>query len=293
MDPAFTLALLRLNGVGRVTAHRLLDRFPTYEALRACPREQVLLRLKGVPRAEQTVSTLFDAKRMEALLAGAAETVSALASRRIEVIAPSHPHWPMGLAALPYADRPLVLYAFGNTAILAEPPVALFGRAPLPGAAFETAQVLAERLLSEALPLACGAAPGFDVVLHKRCAAAGHPCVMVAATGLAKLPPPARPSVSAAVKAGGVLVSSFAPTHGPFDHDDTERALVQAALSGPSAFFAPHADSPEARALSWALSEDRPVFGLDGETGEPLPERVHRLARPVDHDWVVAAARRL
>src|SRR5690606_21791079 len=161
--------------------------------------------------------------------------------------------------------------------------------------AFEAAQGLAGRLLAERLPLACGAAPGFDVGLHKRCAAARHPCVMVARAGLARIDEPARPSVAAAVKAGGVLVSPFPPTHGPFDHDDRERALVQAALAGPVAFFAPAEGTPEAKALAWALEAGRPVFGVTGEGGaEPMAlfsERVHRLARPVDLDWVVAAAR--
>lgn len=296
VDPSFALALLGLDGVGRVTAHRLLEHFPTLDALRACPREQVLLRLKGLPHAERTVGLLFDDAAFAPHLEQAREEVTVLAARRIAVLAPGHAHWPAALGALAPADRPVALYAFGETAVLASRPVALFGRAPLPAGAFETAQGLAERLLAERLPLACGAAPGFDVGLHKRCAAARHPCVLVARTGLARVDGPARPSVAAAVKAGGVLVSSFPPTHGPFEHDDAERARVQAALAGPSAFFAPAEGAPEARALAWALEAGRPVFGVEGDPAAEaallrLSGRVHRLARPVDFDWVVAAAR--
>ena len=47
-SPAFALALLSLDGVGRVTAHRLIERFASAEAVRGAPREQVLLRLRGV-----------------------------------------------------------------------------------------------------------------------------------------------------------------------------------------------------------------------------------------------------
>ena len=60
VDAPYVLALLSLDGVGRVTAHRLIEHFPTYDALRATPREQVLLRLKGLPHAERTVGLLFD-----------------------------------------------------------------------------------------------------------------------------------------------------------------------------------------------------------------------------------------
>jgi predicted Rossmann fold nucleotide-binding protein DprA/Smf involved in DNA uptake len=296
VDASFALALLALDGVGRVTAHRLLERFPTLEALRACPREQVLLRLKGLPHAERTVGLLCDDGAFGPHLDRAREEEAALAARRIALLAPGQAGWPAALDALPPADRPVVLYAFGEAAALAAHPVALFGRAPLPADAFEAAQGLAERLIAERLPLACGAAPGFDVVMHRRCAAAGHPCVMVARAGLARIDPPARPSVAAAVKAGGVLVSSFPPTHGPFDHDDRERALVQAALGGPCAFFAPAEGTPEAKALGWALGAGRPVFGVEGDPAADAPllhfsARVHRLARPVDLDWVVAAAR--
>ena len=299
MDAAFALALLRLDGVGRVTAHRLLDHFPGVDALRAYPREQVLLRLKGAPRAEQIIARLFDETTVDAHLAETRKEIATLTERRIAVLAPGHPHWPTGLAMLPRSERPVVLYAFGSTEVVATKPVALFGQAPLPTAPFETAQTLARRLIAEGIPFACGARPGFDVVLHKLATAAAHPCVLVARAGLAQIDAPARPSAAAAVKAGGVLVSPFPVRHGPFDHDDTERALVQAALASPCAFFAPVAETSDARALSWALEHDRPVFGLAGEQDQEtetdgalaLPDRVHRLSRPVDLDWVIAAAR--
>ena len=63
----FALALLSLEGAGRVTAHRLLERFPTAEAVREAPREQVLLRLKGVAHADRTVDAICDAAFDDAL----------------------------------------------------------------------------------------------------------------------------------------------------------------------------------------------------------------------------------
>jgi DNA processing protein len=290
-NPAFALSLLRLDGVGRVTTLRLLAHFPDYDALRSYPREQVLLRIKGAPNAADLVRRLFEEEaEFRALLAQADETVAAFATRGITVVTPGHPHYPAGLGDLDRSERPVVLYAYGETSLLALPAAGLFAHPPLSGPSFETAQDLLRHLISNDVVPAAGASTGFDVVVHKLCAAASRPCVLIASAGMSRVPNPMRPTVSAVVRAGGVLVSSFPVDHGPFAHDDRERALLQAALSRASAFFDPADETAEARAMAWALAHQRAVFGTTPEDGV-LPERVHRLARPVDFDWVVAATR--
>lgn len=285
---ALALALLRIDGVGRVTAQRLLAHFPTYDALRAAPREQVLLRIKGAPRAANLVARLFDENTMRPLLDQATQAVETFESRRIAVLTRHDARWPDRLDALDLADRPPVLYAYGDTDMLARPSVALFARPPLPGPAFEVAQDLVRTLVRHGLVVVAGVEHGFDTVIHKLCASANAPSVLVTNTGMSRVAKPMRPVVSAAARAGGVLLSPFPPDHGPYPHDDAERALTMAALARASAFFAPQPDSHEERALGWCLAHDRPAFGVAGET--PLPERVHALDRPIDLDWVVAAA---
>jgi predicted Rossmann fold nucleotide-binding protein DprA/Smf involved in DNA uptake len=285
---AFALALLRIDGVGRVTAQRLLAHFPSYDALRATPREQVLLRIKGAPRAADLVARLFDEGEMRPLLDQASETVRTLESRRLAVLTQHHAHWPSGLGALDLGDRPPVLYAYGDTDLLSRPSVSLFARPPLPGPAFEVAQDLVRSLVQHGLVVVGGAEHGFDVVVHKLCASAGAPSVLVTNAGMSRVAKSMRPVVSASVRAGGLLLSPFPAEHGPFPHDDADRALVMAALGRASAFFAPPPDSHEARALGWCIDHDRPTFGVAGDA--PLPERVHALDRPIDLDWVIAAA---
>jgi len=289
-NATFALALLQMEGVGRVTAGRILGRFPTPEALRATPREQVLHRIRGAAHAEALVGRLFG-DDLDARLAEAASAVERMAERRIEVLTEHHPHWPPGLAALDRSDRPLMLYAFGDTGVLARPAVALLARPPLDGPSFETAQTLVRRLLDAGLVPASGLQHGFDTVVCKLAAGAGAAAVLVASAGLSRVPPPMRPAAAAAARAGGVLVSPFPPEHGPFPHDDTERARVLTALARAAAFFAVPEGSPEATARAWALDHDRPTFGTAPEGGPPLPERVHPLDAERDLDWVVAAAR--
>ena len=264
-DPsALALALLSLDGVGRVSAHRLLERFPTLDALRATPREQVQLRLKGAPNADRTVATLFDDDAFRPALDRAGAEVAALRDKRIGVLAPGGAGWPSGLDALPRADRPVVLYTYGDAGALAGPALAVLARAPLDGGPFEAAQALVRRTATGGagrtpVALAVGAQSGVDLALQKVALDAGARVVAVVEAGLAKLRPPMRPGATALVRAGGVLVSPFPMTHGPFDHDDRERALVQAALGTAVCAVAPPPDSPEVRAAAWAAGAGRPL----------------------------------
>ncbi len=254
----FALALLSLEGVGRVTAHRLLERFPTAAAVREAPREQVLLRLKGVAHADRTVAAICDAA-FDAALAEAQGRLDALAGRQIHALTPGADAWPAGLDALDRADRPVVLYAFGDLGALAWPALAVLAAAPLAAEPFERAQDVARAVLGRGRGLVVGAAHGVDLALQKLSIGAGVPAVAVVGAGLARLERSMRPGATALTKAGGLLVSPFPMAHGPFEHDDRERALVQAALGRAALAVAPPAGSPEDRAAAWAASAGRPV----------------------------------
>ncbi len=262
----FALALLALDGVGRVTAHRLLERFPSPDALRQTPREQVLLRLKGAPNAERIVGHLFDPEFDAALAAATAET-DKLAATGVRTLAPGDADWPAGLERLGRAERPVVLYAYGNPGALVAPLLAVLGRPPVPGIPFEAAQRLARRATESGAGVACGLAHGFDVAVVKVTTGAGRAPVAVIGSGLGQLTPSLRPAATALVRSGGLLLSSFPMAHGPFAHDDRERALVQIAISRAAVVAAPHEGSHEAQAAAWAHDAglDVAVVGADAD----------------------------
>ncbi len=255
--PSFALSLLSLDGVGRVTAHRILERFPTLDALRATPREQVLLRLKGAPHAEQTVEALFSDDAFS--LDRAEAVLDALRAKRVHVLAPSDEAWPAGLNGLPRDARPVVLYAFGALDALTRPRLSLLTHAPVEGSAFEATQALARDVMARGVGLVVGARHGVDLALQKLAMGAGVPAVAVVGSGLARLERSMRPAATALVRAGGLLLSPFPMAHGPFDHDDRERALVQAALGRAVCAAAPPPDSSEDRAAAWAAEAGLPV----------------------------------
>ncbi len=255
---SFPLALLALDGVGPVTAWRLLERFGSAEAVRQSPREQVLLRLKGVAHADRVVDAVADPSFDDALDRASAQ-VEALAAKKIAVLAPGADGWPAGLMDLPRADRPVVLYAFGDLRALGWPSLAVLAGAPLDAGPFEMAQDVARRTTAQGRGLVVGAATGVDLALQKLSLAAGIPAVAVVGAGLARLAPPMRPGATALTRAGGLLVSPFDMAHGPFDHDDRQRALVQAALGRAVCAVAPAPGSPEDRAARWASDAGRPM----------------------------------
>ncbi|WP_412070234.1 DNA-processing protein DprA [Rubrivirga sp. IMCC43871] len=281
---AFALALLSLDGVGRVTAHRLLERFASPDAIRAAPREQVLLRLKGVAHAAQTVDAVC-APAFDKALATAAGRIEALAGRRIVVLAPGDARWPAGLDALDRGDRPAVLYAFGDLAALAWPSLSVLASAPLAAEPFEAAQAVARGVLARGRGLVVGATHGVDLALQKLSLGAGVPAVAVVGAGLARIERSMRPGATALTKGGGLMVSPFPMAHGPFDHDDRERAMVQAALGRAVLAVAPPSGSPEDRAVAWAAESERPVFLVP-----PAPPDAPwaETARPADDASAVA-----
>ncbi len=282
----YILALLGIPGVGRVAAGRLAEYFPTADSILACPREQLQLRLKGVAHASEIVdeirSTLPD--RMEA----AAGKLQELDEHQIGTVTPVDREWPAGLSDLDRSDRPVILYWHGHPAGLAKQQVALFAQPPLSEHAFELSQTALRHVLrAGGVPLT-GARTSFDAAVHRVCASPDHnvPSTIVVSSGLGKIDKEFRPVATATVRAGGLLISSFELDHGPFKHDDRERALLQAALAKVCIFVEPTQRSPEANALDWAIEEGRSVFIIGEADGA---EEAHRIVDETDFDWLEIA----
>ena len=287
----FAFALEQLDGVGRVSAGRILAHFSDHADLLRYPREQVLLRIKGVPRAEALAGKLLDEAFMQDHLAQARAMLAQYTRRSIQVLSAADPHWPKAqLASLAPARRPNVLYIYGTPALFDKPLVALLARPPVADAAFELAQDLVRYLMPLGVVPVAGAVHGFDVVVHRICATSPEPApsMMVASTGLAKVATHLRSHISAGVKAGGLFVSSFPVTHGPFDHDDRERALLATALATAVVCVEPKPDTPEWAAMEWAIEHQKPVFGMP-HPEHPVPPQVHPLHSAADFDWIQAA----
>ncbi|MEM6334980.1 MAG: DNA-processing protein DprA [Bacteroidota bacterium] len=283
----FALALEATPGIGRVTAGRILRQFGGYEDVLRYPREQILLRIKGAPRADQLAEALLDEPVMRGRMHTMRERLDSFVPRRIKAFTAADARWPESLDDLPPAHCPNVLYCYGEPALLKRSLIGFFARPPISTDPFELAQTLVRWVMSAGMHPAAGALSGFDVVVHKLAATADQrqPSVIVASSGLAKVDTKMRPHVSAGVKAGGAFVSSFSIAHGPFPHDEREAAFVLAALSDRLIFVDSAPETPEWEAMEWALTTDRRVFGMGTQ---PWPDGVVALADEVALAQVLA-----
>lgn len=286
----FALALARLPEADTATAGWLVRHVSRYDALQQHSREKLQEALADRPASARLVAFLYNTSLMEQQLAQARSELANLITRRIRVLTPSDPAWPAGLEALPPEWRPFLLFAYGNLDVLEQPRIALLARPPLSESAYDRAQDLVLHAIDAGCIPVTGATTGFDVALQKLCHNAAPPraAIMVTNAGLAQLLPPVRPVATATLRAGGLLLSPFLMEQPPSDARDEQRALVQAALAQAVVFVEPREETPEQRALEWAIQANRPVFGISTRT---LPE-VHPVRDAVDFEWVVEAARR-
>ena len=249
----FAVALSGIEGVGRVTAGRLLSEFKTYDALLRYPFEQVQNRLPGIRGANRIVHALRDENAMRARLAAASVHVSRLSKRHIQVIAPPDTAWPARINALPYASRPFILYVYGAVTLVHHQACAVFGTEHVEPSVVERAQALTAVLASSGQTLVTGLVREFDVAMHVVPAAS----ILMASSGFSRIRQEMRATISQVTRAGGALVGPFPLDHGPFNHDDRERAVLQAALAAVCVFFSPTEHSSEWDALDWVLATRR------------------------------------
>ena len=128
---------------------------------------------------------------------------------------PAHPSYPPLLAAI--VDPPLLLWIWGDAALLAAPAVALVGSRKSTTAAREVAFQLAADLAAAGLIVTSGFARGVDAAAHRGALTTGR-SVAVLGCGLDQPYPSDHGPLGRALAAGGALVSEFPPGAPPLAH---------------------------------------------------------------------------
>ena len=285
--PQFALLLERVEGIGRVTSNRILRQFRDLDDLRRFPREQLLLRLAGLPKAEQTVGHLFDDSYLGELAKSVDAELAECRRRRVVVCDAEDAAYPARLTSLKDSERPTVIYLFGEPLSETHPVVAVLGHPPLVPAYFDNAQRIVEGLAKNACTIVLAAKTGFDVAMAKRAVGVGGRVVLVAESGLDLMPREIRPTASLVVKSGGTVTTSFPFGHGPFEHDAGERVLLMAAMANAVLICDERPAPYVVSAARWSMANRRSVFSFT--EGADI-EGAHVLRDEDDEDWLRAAA---
>lgn len=253
-----------MEGVGRVTSHRLFQHFESLEDLRSYPREFVLTRLKGLPRSEQIVHQLFDDRTTTPLVEAAQGETADLAKKGVTLVHARHPSWPTSLNDLSASERPPMLWCYGRHELLPSIALALLAAPPLTEDPFERSQQLARQAARSGRTILTLADSGFDVAVQKIVASEEQSAgVMLADRGLARVTSSVRPAASHCVRSGGALVSPFPMDHGPFDHDAVTTARLATLMADATLLVDPQPDSPVDRTRSFAEKHERRFHIVD------------------------------
>ncbi len=194
------LALLLTPGLGPTRARRMLERFGSVDHI----FQASLTELEAAAIPAVSAQSLATGKSME--LAG--EELARASALNIRILTLDDPQYPQRLREI--YDPPLVLYARGDVAVLAQPSIAVVGtRHPSPYG-LGMAERLCADLAARGLAIASGMARGIDSAAHRGAIAARGKTIAVFGTGIDVIYPRENQRLSEQILAtGGAQVSEF------------------------------------------------------------------------------------
>ena len=162
------------------------------------------------------------------------------------------------------------LWVSGALDGLTRPTVAVVGsRAPSEGAR-DRARAVGERLGASGVCVISGLALGIDGAAHAGCVAAGAPTVGVLGGGHRRLfPRRHRGLAESMLRAGGAIVSPFAPDECAYPWRFLERNGIVAALADAVVIVEAAARSGALNTASWAADGGITVFAFPGDVDRP------------------------
>ena len=189
---------------------------------------------------------------------------------------------PLALRAIP--DPPKRLYCRGDSAVLANPAVALVGSRRCTRQGGEIAFALAQELAAQGLNIVSGLAYGIDAAAHRGALAAeGEGCgktIAVLGSGLNSLYPRLHePLAEAIVAAGGALVTEHDADVVARKHHFPARNRIVSGLCLGVVVVEASAKSGSLITARLALEQGRDVMAVPSSVRSPLAAGCHRLIR--------------
>lgn len=185
--------------------------------------------------------------------------------------------YPALLAEIP--DPPALLYARGDSSLMALPQLAVVGSRNASRGGLEAAAGFASELARRGLCITSGLAHGVDAASHRGALAVQGKTVAVLGTGLDVIYPRRNAPLYEQIAEQGLLLSEFPPGTPPRAEQFPQRNRLISGLSLGVLVVEAAVRSGSLITARLALEQGREVFAMPGSIHNPLARGCHRLLR--------------
>ena len=265
----YWLALVRMPGVGPITAQSLLEQWGSPRNLFAADAAA----LRETARLSATAWTY--ARQPD--WAAVEQDLAWLAQPLRHAITVEDALYPPLLKQIP--DPPLVLFLQGDPRTLATRQLAVVGSRNPSASGTQTATEFARHLANIGLTITSGLAVGIDAAAHRGALAADGLTIAVTGTGLDQVYPARHRTLAEEIVARGALVSEFPPGTPPRPENFPRRNRLISALSLGTLVVEAAVQSGSLITARLAAEQGREVFAIPGSIHNPLARGCHALLR--------------
>ena len=271
-DPAERLAYIALAlipGLGARRLAALLSKFGTGGAVLQATLQE-LSEVEGITRAAAT-----------AILSPPLSSAQALHDRATakghRTLVPCDPDYPAQLRSIP--DPPVMLFAVGNTDLLAQRSVAIVGSRKHTRYGADIAKRLGEVAASAGIPVVSGMARGLDAIAQSAALDAGGTSIGVLGTGADIIYPWENTALFNRMESEGLLLTEHPPGDRGFPGAFPRRNRLISGLSQVLVVVEAAEASGTLVTVTSALEQGREVLVVPGPITSPTSQGTNRLIR--------------
>ncbi len=265
LDDASRLACLRLirsENVGPVTFRELINHFGGAQAA-----------LDALPEMSRRAGR---GKHLKLFAAGLAERELEAATKANSVpIFTIEPGYPTALAQIDHP--PPMIYARGNSSLLANDMIAIVGSRLASAAGIKLTRQFAAELGQAHLVIASGLARGIDGAAHEMALPTGT--VAVVAGGVDVIYPPEHAKLYADITERGCIITEMPPGYRPRAQDFPRRNRIISGVSLGVVIIEAAKRSGTLVTARFAAEQGREVFAVPGHPLDPRAEGTNRLLK--------------
>jgi DNA processing protein len=266
--------LAHAPGVGGVTAHKLLKRFATPQAIFAAG-QAALARVAGADQAAALCAPMPDSARRE--LDGIALWLAVADGAERVLITLDDPAYPRLLAQT--ACAPLYLYVQGRSRLLYGPALAVVGARNATRQGVANAEAFGRAISAAGVTVVSGLALGIDAAAHRGALDGRGGTLAVLGTGIDRIYPRANEALARRIAREGCLVSEYPLGAAALSGNFPRRNRIISGLANGVLVVEAALKSGSLITAALAVEQNRDVFAIPGSIHAPLARGCHQLIR--------------